>query len=577
MSNNEVVLLNNLLDESKKTAPTGLSDSEYFELFALEQVLKDYDLSVDELAAGRVGGGNDGGIDGLVSFVDSEVLDEDTDLESVRRNPQLTLYVVQARSAQSFEETVFDRVCTTLRDILDLGKQREDLESVYSQPVVNRAMVFRDALVGLTARHASVRAIFAFVTKGSTGQVHPNVLNRAETLKGVFREFLHNCAPEVRFLGARELLDLSGRQPTYTLELRVAETPISVESSYIVLAYLKDYFRFIIDGSGALRKYIFEWNVRDYQGSVEVNMDIQRTLEEDSAPEFWWLNNGVTIVASKASITGKVIALDDVQIVNGLQTSVKIHEYVAANPGRDEKRSLLCRIIVTQDDATRDRIIKATNFQTAVPAASLKATTQIQRDIEAYFLSKKWYYDRRKNYYKNLGRDANRIVGIPYLAQAIMAMGLSEPDNSRARPTSLIKGEDNYKRVFDERVELPVYLWAAATMKQVDAFLKSEAAPGAESEKREFRFHLAMWLVVRALGQRTYHPSQLRPLLSESFREDELEAAMQELLGLLESYPHRATRPLDRIAKSRDFVEHLLDAKFGASASTAPTPLPSPS
>jgi hypothetical protein len=45
MTSNEVVLLNTVLSEWKNNAPAGLSDSEYFELFALEQLLKDYDLT----------------------------------------------------------------------------------------------------------------------------------------------------------------------------------------------------------------------------------------------------------------------------------------------------------------------------------------------------------------------------------------------------------------------------------------------------------------------------------------------------------------------------------------------------
>lgn len=565
MTSNEVVLLNSLLGEWKKNAPAGLSDSEYFELFALEQVLKDYDLSVDDLMVGRIGGGNDGGIDGFVSFVENELLDEDTDLESVKRGPELSLYVVQARSGQSFEETVFDRVSTTLRDILDLGKERGELEATYSRELVDRVMVFRNALEELAGRHPRVSATFTLATKGSTSNIHPNVESRAELVKCGFNELLSGCSAKVSFLGARELLELARREPSYTLSLRFIESPISVENSYIVLVKLRDYFQFVTDESGALRKYIFEWNVRDYQGNVEVNTDIQRSLEEEEgAPEFWWLNNGVTIVASKASTTGKLMALDDVQIVNGLQTSVKLYEHIRDNPDRHEDRSLLCRIIVTEDGDTRDRVIKATNFQTAVSAASLKATDRIQRDIEEYFLSKRWYYDRRKNYYKNQKRPADRIVSIPYLAQAVMAMGLSEPDNSRARPTSLIKSEENYERVFDGKVDLQVYLWAAVTMKRVDEFLRSDAAPGGESEKRELRFHLATWLVVRALGERTHHPAQLRGLLDVSFGEQELKAAMEQLLSVLESYPDRASRPLDRIAKSRDFVDHLLGSRVGA-------------
>lgn len=111
-------------------------------------------------------------------------------------------------------------------------------------------------------------------------------------------------------------------------------------------------------------------------------------------------------MASKASIVGKTINLDDVQVVNGLQTTNTIYSYLKNKKNVDKKvdfRAILIRIVVTNDTEARDRIIKATNFQTPIPVASLKATEPIQTDIENYFLSKDWFYDRRKNYYKNMG------------------------------------------------------------------------------------------------------------------------------------------------------------------------------
>lgn len=43
--------------------------NEYFEFFASSMVLKDYDLSDDDIFNGITGKGNDGGIDGFYLFV----------------------------------------------------------------------------------------------------------------------------------------------------------------------------------------------------------------------------------------------------------------------------------------------------------------------------------------------------------------------------------------------------------------------------------------------------------------------------------------------------------------------------
>jgi len=160
--------------------------------------------------------------------------------------------------------------------------------------------------------------------------------------------------------------------------------------------------------------------------------------------------------------------MDDVQIVNGLQTSHTVHRVLrgASENHPAFERSVLVRILVTGDDpATRDRVIRATNRQTSVPAASLRATDDIQRNIESFFLAHGWFYDRRKNFYRNNGKSPERIIGIPLLAQAVMAMGLSRPDNSRARPSSLLKRDEDYKKIFSSSVPLPVYLWLAKSQK----------------------------------------------------------------------------------------------------------------
>ena len=107
-------------------------------------------------------------------------------------------------------------------------------------------------------------------------------------------------------------------------------------------------------------------------------------------------------------------------------------------------RSVLVRVIVPQEEDSRDRIIKATNSQTSIPRASLRATDKIHRDIEDYLTPRGIYYDRRKNYYKNQGKPVKKIVSIPYLAQAVLACGLRDPANARARPSSLLKNDETY-------------------------------------------------------------------------------------------------------------------------------------
>ena len=80
-------------------------------------------------------------------------------------------------------------------------------------------------------------------------------------------------------------------------------------TSYVCLVPLASFYDFITD-KGNIRNHIFESNIRGYQGEVAVNKEIAETLSnEEGDEEFWWLNNGVTIIASKVTSTATTWSL----------------------------------------------------------------------------------------------------------------------------------------------------------------------------------------------------------------------------------------------------------------------------
>lgn len=561
MPSNDIILLDATLEQKKRQTSSSLSGSEFFELFTFEQVLKNFDLSYDELLSGKVGTGGDGGIDGFFTFVNSELSDEDTDFSEFRRSPVIEAFIIQAKRSPTFSEIAVERVNSTVADIFNLQNDLADFKSVYNQLLLDRVAIFRKAFVDLAARHPKLRISYIYCTRGDTSTMHPNVAHKSETLKNNIAMYLPGAGIDVRFMGARELLDASRLEKTYTLQLKFRENYISTgDNNYIVLASMPDYYAFISDEDGYLRRYIFESNVRDYQGNVEVNRDILRTLQSESGIDFWWLNNGITVLTSKASVAGKTITLDDVQIVNGLQTSMVIYDYLRGKPleEKDKRRSVLLRILRTDSSEESDSIIKATNFQTAIPPASLKATDRIQRDIEEYFLHHDLYYDRRKNHYKNAGKPAYKIIGIPYLAQAVMAIVLREPDNARARPSSLIKREDDYRRVFKESLGLAIYFYCAKAMRRIDAFIKSEVAQYSMRDKSDLKFHSAMVIVIHLLANKNYSHTDLESLVDVDVERDFMEKAVSETINIAQLYSKETVLPIERIAKNREFVTFLL-------------------
>jgi hypothetical protein len=135
------------------------------------------------------------------------------------------------------------------------------------------------------------------------------------------------------------------------------ETPMSTSlgEGYVCLARLDEYYHFITSDNEALRLELFESTVRDYAGSTAVNNAIGETLRSGTGEDFWWFNNGVTVVADAAQIAGKKIVVREPQIVNGLQTSHEVYSYFQ-NGGQHRDRSLLVKIVVAPENGTaRDR------------------------------------------------------------------------------------------------------------------------------------------------------------------------------------------------------------------------------
>lgn len=570
MSANDRVLIDQMIEDRRNSMAAPLSIEETFERFACEHALHGYGLSDEEIEAGVIGGGNDGGVDGAYVFLggrllheDSEVLQNPSAAATLETGTQLTLWLVQAKKSTTFSELAIDKVASTCSHLLDMAADEAHLKVMYSEDLIGRFGLFKEALRRLLKRHPKVLLKFSYVTRGETNEVHTKVRAKAKLLEVQFDKVFAISRGEVEFLGPAEMWKRASTLPSYTLELPYQES-ITHQTSHIALVALGDYIDFLSDETGAVKSHIFDWNVRDYQGNVEVNQEIAAALQSPSAPEFWWLNNGITIVCSQATSVGKRLSLSDVQIVNGLQTSYTLHETLRELYDTDPSdpvfhRHVQVRILVTADQAARDAVIRATNRQTAVPVASLRATDDIQRQIESYFFEHEWFYDRRKNFYRNQGKPAGRIVSIPSLAQSVMAMSLGRPDDARARPSSLLKSDQDYRRIFSEKTELAVYLWLAKAQRHVDEFLQTRPVPISRSHYTNLHFHLAMLGAVELVGGVFTDPNRLRNFAREDIfpTETRLESLLSSLQEQFSAFQQEHKYGQDKAAKNGDFVHYL--------------------
>ncbi|MGH3195171.1 MAG: AIPR family protein [Streptosporangiaceae bacterium] len=567
-TSNARTLLLRIFEAWRADCLASYSEGAAFEIFASELILRPYSVVLEDVKTGIVGGGQDGAIDSVYVFFDDNLIDEDSEVVDPSSKPSdfsqdrlLELWIIQTKTTPAFAETTLDQLENSIRRLLDLAQPLDSLGVLYNERLLGRIGLFRKAWNKLLITRPRISINVVYATPGDRQGVTPQV----EAKLSALRQVIADAVPDpglvtVELLGDKELLNRYNERPSYTVRMEYQESATS-GNSHVALVKLKDYYDLIVDENGRLRRHLFEWNVRDYQGNVEVNKGIRKSLTSSDSPEFWWLNNGVTILCSDATSVGKAYSLTNIQIVNGLQTSHEIYETLRNyRTPETENKMLLVRVIVTADAPTRDEVIRATNRQTAVTDASLRATDEVQRQIENYFLTKGWYYDRRKNFYKNDGKDISKIVGIPFLGAALTAMGLGRPDKSRGKPSSLLKNNDDYKQVFSPSIDLEIYLWAAKLQRRVDAFIVTDAANATIEQRSNLRFHLSMLITDKLNNGPVKRPQQLRSLASPdaSLTDGEIEALFGKLKQWSDEFLEAEGVILERAAKAQRFSDYLL-------------------
>ena len=554
MSVNDLILLNQFLETRRAEVGTDLGESDFFELFVAEQVLKDDDLSYDDLEDGVVDGSGDGGIDSIYFFVNDVLFNEDEDYSVLRKNVSLRLVLVQSKTTAGFSEAALDRLNASAADLFDLNKEIANLRSVYNESLLKKIQEFRATYLLLSTRFPSLSFRYAYATKAT--DLNENVKRKVDILQKTLEGLFSPVSFAFEFLDASALLGLARDNPSRSSSLKLAESPISTgQAGFVCLVALRDYLSFITDEKGQLRSYMFEGNVRDYQGKNEVNKEIQETLESETDEDFWWLNNGVSIICTDASLSSlKTLTMEDAEIVNGLQTSREIYDTLQERDLSGENRNLLVRVLKPADQASRDRIIKATNSQTPIPAASLRATDKIHRDIEEYLHPRGLYYDRRKNFYKNTGKPIKRILTIPFVAQSVMACALSDPSNARARPSSLLKNDETYGRIFNDTYPLDIYFKCPMIVREVELILRDTAQPEIRPHINNIRFYVAMAWTLAQTGLPSPSIQKIAEVEVSNLTAASLAPFTKEVL---EEYQTLGGN--DQVAKGRDLVKRLLD------------------
>ena len=550
MSDFDRYLLSEIIKCEREENARRMKTDKYFELFTAEQILKgqEFDLDSEQVRSGSLGGGGDGGVDFIYLFANRRLVREDSELEKfVEQQLSIELIILQSKHQSSFSEIAIQKIEDFAEKCLKFnGESRATLEKLYNQKLVIAVDMFHNLYRMSLTKKPKLSISFFYASLGE--QVDAKVKERANILVSKCLNSFSTAEVRFEFVGSSKLLEFYNRVATKTLVLKasVATGISSFGTSYICLVPLRNFYEFITENK-QIRSHIFESNVRDYQGDVGVNKEIAETLSTEESEEFWWLNNGVTVIASKVTAAGTDVSITDPLIVNGLQTSHKIFQHFKNNNGTDN-RNVLVRVIENTSPQSIDRIIKATNSQTKIDKIYLHATETIHRNIEHALKGVDLYYDRRKNYYRNLHKPSAKIITMPQLSQAVAAIYLQQPNDARARPTTV--ADKHYKHIFAKTHPVALYVKCAQVIRRIDDCL--DAYDLAAPNKNNLIFYIAMYAVCLTLKMSKPKASDIASLNIDEISDDLIDESYQ-MVGDL----YKNNGGDDRAAKGPRIAEQL--------------------
>ena len=575
-------LLEDIITERKRLLdPSGAMEAdEFFEFFSTLLVLREYKPTPGEIRSGLVSQtanstspGTDGGIDAMYLYVNGNLIsdiEQARDLRALKQNISFDVLIIQSSRESGFGMDRLLRLKDTSDNIFLIDKDPDNFSEHYNAELTDCILRFREIHRALLTKNPTINVKFYYATKGDRSKIAPDsdLALKALALESDVKAKLPTITQcTVSFIGARRLIDIDRLPPQYTDTLRCSSS-INLGKAYIALVDLSEYNRFITGGSASILEHLFDSNVREYEGDVEVNQNIMTTLKEKEReengstlpplPDFWWLNNGITILADQITGRPTELCLKEPRIVNGLQTSTQIYRYFQAHPQSEAKRHVSVKLIESEETEMQDRIIKATNSQTRIPAQYLFATEQLQRDIEQVFRASKLHYGRRKNSWIKGGAKIDDVVGMTELAQSVAAIYLQQPDQARGRPSRYFK-KDYYKTVFSIKYPIDLYVSCALVKKRAEQCLRN-IEPN-RADRANLLFYVAMAAVSIHLKTPRANKSSLVTLDVPAIPEAHFAAALSMVRPIYDrislAVGQQRTFAGDVAAKGTDMVKDL--------------------
>jgi hypothetical protein len=191
------------------------------------------------------------------------------------------------------------------------------------------------------------------------------------------------------------------------------------------------------------------------------------------------------------------------------------------------------------------------------PRVKAELPLQFERNIEEYFKRYDVFYDRRKGYHKLSGKPANRILGIPALAQAVVSIIRQEPHLARAKPASLVKHEEEYSKVFSKSTPLPAYLVCANTLLTAQNALRADLGKSMNEIKSNFKHQICYVAVAMTVKKQRFGPTDLISPNPTTISVETILKATRLMVEWVAGYRSNKNITLDGVAKAEGFTDYI--------------------
>lgn len=279
-------------------------------------------------------------------------------------------------------------------------------------------------------------------------------------------------------------------------------------------------YRKIIMNDGDSLKPVFDDNIRDFLGNKNpINKAIFETLQDLDINSFCMLNNGITIIANKVTLTGTTAVLADYQIVNGCQTSHVLYEN--RNLAGVDDLLIPIKVIGTTDEDIRNNITKATNSQTSIKPEQLEALSDFQKNLETYYSTygenERLYYERRTGQYRLESIPKTKIVNIPQQIKSVSAMFLNNPHGVSGNYGAIVKKVGN--KIFNVNDKMILYYTSSLAQYKIEKLISAKVI---DKKYNKSRYHAMMLFRIYVSGKSI-----------PRFNENKMEGYCQKIIDVL--------------------------------------------